>query len=170
MLVAGGRAGLTMRELAERLGVQPNTLYSYTESKRSLIDEVLDDVLGDVAAPGPDDDPRAALFTIMESTYDVLVAHRSLVPLYVEQQGARGPNAHRLGGIMINHLHRAGVDGAVALEARHVLIVYTIGSAAYYTGAPIATYNHRIGADSQQPEAFLTGLRWLLDGIGRITE
>ena len=95
------------------------------------MDDVLDDVLADVESPHSDHDPAMALHTIMRSTYDVLIAHRRLASLYVQRQGARGPNAQRLGDIMLEALERGGIVGALAKQAQHVLIVYTIGSAAY---------------------------------------
>lgn len=166
MLDDAGAAGLTMRGLADRLGVQANTLYSYTSSKLSLIDDVLDDVLADVELPDPGDDPAGALHTIMRSTYDVLIAHRRLVPLYVQQQGARGPNAQRLGDFMIQVLERAGITDSLAIEARHVLIVYTIGAAAYHTGGPPAGDATESNDEHHDTRAFLNGLQWLINGIG----
>lgn len=168
MLDEGGAVGLTMRGLADRLGVHANTLYSYTSNKASLIDDVLDDVLADVESPHPDDDAAVALRTIMRSTYDVLVAHRRLVPLYVQRQGARGPNAQRLGDVMIEVLDQAGIGGTLAKQAQHVLVVYAIGSAAYYTSAPTTTEtsppdHDDVDADAQ---AFRSGLDWLITGIG----
>ncbi len=166
MLDGAGASGLTMRGLADRLGVHANTLYSYTSDKTSLIDDVLDDVLAEVESPHPDDDPATALHTIMRSTYSVLIAHRRLVPLYVQRQGARGPNARRLGDIMFEILERAGIVGDLAVEAQHVLVVYTIGSSAYSTGAPMAGGTPTSDHDERDARAFLSGLGWLISGIG----
>lgn len=166
MLDEGGADGLTMRGLADRLGVHANTLYSYTTNKTSLIDDVLDDVLADVDTPEPGDDAAAALRTIMGSTYDVLVTHRRLAPLYVQRQGARGPNARRLGDIMLDALEQAGIDRAIAQQAQHVLVIYAIGSAAYYTSATTTTGASPPDRDDPDVRAFLSGLDWILTGIG----
>src|SRR5919106_90497 len=102
LLAERGFDALTMRALADRLGVSPNAIYSHVEDKTDLVDALLDDVLAEVEAPGPDaDDPIEGLHAIMTSTFDVLLAHPDLVPLYVARQGARGPNAYRLGDVMI---------------------------------------------------------------------
>jgi AcrR family transcriptional regulator len=45
---------LSMRRLADELGVMPNTLYSHVSSKSALLDELLDHLLGRVAVPDPD--------------------------------------------------------------------------------------------------------------------
>lgn len=166
LLAADGLAALTMRGLAQRLGVAPNALYSHVSSKSALIDAMIDEVLAQVTAPSPDvEDPRAGLHTLMTSTYDVLLAHPDLVPIYLARRGARGANAQRLGEVMIALLGHAGVSGAGAREALHVLIVYTIGFASFTTRAPID-----VSGDPQRPPEeirrnFDSGLRWLLAGV-----
>ncbi len=166
LLAERGLEALTMRGLAERLDVAPNALYSHVPSKTALIDDVLDDVLAEVEAPTGDvEDPHAGLHSLMASTYEVLLAHADLIPLYLARQGARGPNAQRLGDIMLTLLADAGVTGTRAREALRVLIVYTIGFAAFTTRPPIDA-----GAGPELPAEevrgnFDSGLRWLLAGI-----
>lgn len=164
-----GLEALTMRALADRLGVSPNALYSHVANKTVLVDAVLDDVLGAVEAPDPRlDDPAAGLRAVMASTLDVLLAHPDLVPLYLARQGARGANAWRLGDAMLALLGRAQVTGPAAREAVRVLIVYTIGFAAFADRPPL-------GPDADPGAAlpaadlrvtFDRGLGWLLAGIG----
>ena len=161
-----GVDALTMRALAARLGVSPNALYSHVADKSEVVDAVLDDVLAEVDVPPADAGPEAGLQAIMASTHKVLLAHPDLVPLYVARQGARGPNAQHLGQVMLASLESAGVSGARALEARRVLIVYTIGFAAFATSPLFPD-----GASPPLPSAkvhqsFESGLRWLLTGIG----
>jgi len=162
----GGLGALSMRAVARRLGVAPNALYSHVDTKASLVDELLDDVLAEVEAPdvGPAD-WQTGLRTMMTSTHEVLLGHADLVPHYLSRQGARGPNAERLGEIMMALLGRGGISGAAANQARRVLIIHAIGSAAFAT---------RLGgsdSDSAGPRlaeltaTFEHGLGWLLAGI-----
>jgi TetR/AcrR family tetracycline transcriptional repressor len=162
-----GLEALTMRALAERLDVAPNALYAHVASKTSLIDDVLDDILAEVEASAPDDgDPRAGLHALMSSSYEVLIAHRDLVPLYLARQGARGPNAQRLGQIVLGQLADAGVSGTSAHEALRVLIVYTIGFAAFATRPPIDAADNAVPPAAEELRSnFDEGLRWLLAGI-----
>ena len=166
LLAEEGLEALTMRALAARLAVRPNALYSYVASKTDLIDDLLDDVLADVEAPDPDvDDAAAGLHAVMASTYHVLLAHPDLVPLYLARQGARGANATRLGDVMLGLLDRAGVDGPRAREALRVLIVYTIGFAAFAT-RPASDPGGDAKLSAEELLAnFDSGLRWLLAGI-----
>jgi len=166
LLAENGLDGLTMRALAQRLGVSPNALYSHVESKTALVDAILDDVLAQVRAPDPDvEDPGTGLEAIMASTYDVLLAHPDLITFYLARHGARGSNAQRLGEIMLALLARAGVSGPRAIEARYVLIVYTIGFAAFALHPPFEPDVSREPWAAEVLENFTSGLRWLLNGI-----
>jgi AcrR family transcriptional regulator len=156
------RGTVTMRAVAQRLGVAPNALYSHVTDKTELVDGVLDRVLAQVEAPrpGPDVDPGEALYRLMYSTHEVLLRHPQLVPAFLARQGARGPNAQRLGAVMLEHLAAAGLTGDAAREALRVLIVYTIGFAAF-DGAP----DERPLPGPELQRNFVRGLRWLIAGI-----
>lgn len=169
LLAERGSQGLTMRAVAEQLGVAPNALYSHIAGKAALVDGVLDQTLARIEAPLPGAglDPVDALHRLMSSTYEVLLDNAGLVPVYLARQGANGANAQRLGAIMLAHLAAAGVTDAPAREALRVLIVYTIGFAAFTTGR-----TDEAGVDAAGPlpgtelhTNFDSGLRWLLAGI-----
>ncbi|MHB8311694.1 MAG: TetR/AcrR family transcriptional regulator [Candidatus Dormibacteria bacterium] len=166
LLSDSGLDSFTMRALAERLDVAPNALYSHVASKTALIDDLLDEVLAQVQAPVSDiEDPSAGLRQLMTSTYDVLLAHPDLVPLYLARQGAHGPNAQRLGETMITLLARCGVHGKAAREALRVLIVYTIGFAAFASRPTLEPDTQQRLPDEEIHDNFTNGLRWLLAGI-----
>jgi TetR/AcrR family tetracycline transcriptional repressor len=156
------RGTVTMRAVAQQLGVAPNALYSHVADKTELVDGVLDRVLAQVEAPQPDpaSDPGGALHRLMTSTHDVLLRHPQLVPAFLARQGARGENAQRLGAVMLEHLAAAGITGDAAREALRVLIVYTIGFAAF-DGAP----DERPLARPELQATFDRGLHWLITGI-----
>jgi TetR/AcrR family transcriptional regulator, tetracycline repressor protein len=145
LVATDGAGALSMRALARRLDVAPNALYSHVADKTELLDQLLDDVLADVTGSTPE--------SIMISTYEVLTAHPELVPLFLSRQGARGPNAVRLGEILDAGLARAGV--ADVPEARHVLIVHAIGFAAFAGAAEVLP----------PPDSFIRSLGWLLTGM-----
>lgn len=156
-----------MRSLARRLDVAPNALYSHVASKTALIDAVLDEVLDEVEAPAPDSvDPGAGLRALMTSTHEVLLSHPDLLPAYVARHGARGPNAQRLGEIMMTLLARGGIEEGSARGALQVLIVHVIGSAAFADGVPWMTGDGLEPPEGGSEVAFDDGLRWLLVGIG----
>ncbi|EFC85746.1 TetR/AcrR family transcriptional regulator [Parafrankia sp. EUN1f] len=157
-----GVQGLTMRALAERLGVRPNALYSHVTSKAELLDAVLDDVLGEVATPAGDGSPRHEVRRLMASVHDVVREHPDLVPHYLAKRGLRGPNGRQLRAATEQLLARAGLPPDKASEARRVLAVYSIGFAAFSETPPSGPVGD--GAPPMR-DSFATGLEWLLAGI-----
>ena len=162
-----GIQALSLRAVARRLGVAPNPLYSPVAGKDDLLDLVLDAVLGGVAIPADEEvrrDPWGAVRAIMLDSYDVLLAHPGLVPAYLDRQGARGVQARRLGVVTMRALGNAGLDEGSAREAMRVLIVNTVGFAAF-SARPEGAGAGVIGANELRRN-FENGLDWLLAGIG----
>ena len=180
---------LTMRRLAAELGVMPNALYTYVPDKEGLLDALVDDLLGgiDVGDPAAGD-WRDGLVQVMDSSRRLLLAHPRLVPVFLARPGL-GPNATRLGEVSFELLRRGGLEGEEAVEAFRVLLIYSLGFAAFQaprmegdTGARVAraeaTFASLPGdrfprmqglagqlAGPTTDRQFHTGLRWLLDGI-----
>jgi TetR/AcrR family tetracycline transcriptional repressor len=167
LLEGEGLDRLSMRRLAQRLGVAPNALYSHVAGRTELIDALLDDALGAVAAPDPARGvPRKGLETIMRRTYAVLLEHPDLVPLYLARRGARGPRAVALGEVMLALLARAGIEGDPAVAAMRTLIIHTIGFAAFAVQDPLTPGAGETALTPAGLEAHITqSLRWLLAGI-----
>lgn len=164
LLAERGLDGLTMRALASRLDVAPNALYSHVPGKAELVDALLDELLAAVVEPAADLEPLAGVAALMTSSYDVLVGRPDLVPLYLARQGSRGPQAVRLGVVTDALLARAGVADDEVPQARRVLIVHAIGSAAFATGSGAPESELPLPADMARA-GFDAGLRWLLAGI-----
>jgi TetR/AcrR family tetracycline transcriptional repressor len=161
LLSEQGSAGLTMRALAARLGVAPNALYSHVADKTQLVDLVLDDVLGGVPLPAEatvEADPVGAVRAVMLASYDVLVTHADLMPHFLARQGARGVRAVRLGEVTLDALARAGAPGQRGRDALRVLIVNTIGFAAFSAGGGVLPAAE-VRANHER------ALDWLLAGI-----
>lgn len=156
-----GRAGLSMRSVAARLGVAPNALYSHVADKDALVDALLDDELGSLTPPPADADPRTGLREVMLATFDLLVTRPGLVPAYLERQGARGPQARALGEAMTVLLARLGVGEDVAGRVVRALIVHTLGYAALATADDASLTPPELRADLE------VTLDWLLVGAAR---
>jgi len=180
---------LTMRRLAAELGVMPNALYTYFPHKEALLDALLDDLLAGVEAVDPaEGDWRGGLVRVMDSSRRLLLAHPQLASAFIARPGL-GPNAARLGEVSLELLRRGGLEGERAVEALRVLLVYSLGFAAFqaprlegdpvaraaraeaaFAGLPPDSFPRMQGlaADLAGPTTdrqFHTGLRWLLDGI-----
>ncbi len=55
---AGGLAALTIRSLAQRLGVKPMSVYHYVANKDEILDGLVDLVFAEIEMPAPDGDWR----------------------------------------------------------------------------------------------------------------
>jgi TetR/AcrR family tetracycline transcriptional repressor len=126
---------LTMRRLADAVGVMPNALYSYFPDKNAILDGVLDDLLGDVSRPGPRVSWRRGLVALMSSYRSLLLMQPGLVALTVSRP-MLGPNAVRVREDMLTLLRRGALDDADAVNAFFALFAYTTGFVAFETARP----------------------------------
>jgi TetR/AcrR family tetracycline transcriptional repressor len=132
----GARHGvetLSMRRLAEALGVMPNALYTYFPDKASILDAVLDDLVGDVERPRHRASWREGLVSLMSSYRRQLLTQPGLIALTVSRPMV-GPNALRLREYMLTLLRRGALDDADAVSAYLALFAYTTGFVAFETG------------------------------------
>jgi TetR/AcrR family tetracycline transcriptional repressor len=123
---------LTMRRLADALGVMPNALYTYFPDKNAILDAVLDDLLGDVERSGPGSSWRDALASLMSSYRRLLLAQSGLIALTVSRP-MYGPNALRLREDMLTLLREGQLGDADAVNAFLALFAYTTGFVAFET-------------------------------------
>jgi TetR/AcrR family transcriptional regulator, tetracycline repressor protein len=124
---AEGLEEVTMRRLAERLGVAPNALYSYFADKNALLDGLIDQVLGEIQLPVVErDDWREALAELMRRSRRLLLARSALMPALLARP-TRGPNALRLGEATLALLARGGITGQAAVDGLRILLIYTLG-------------------------------------------
>jgi TetR/AcrR family tetracycline transcriptional repressor len=121
---------VTMRRLADALGVMPNALYTYFPDKASILDAVLDDLLGDVKRPGPRTDWRNGLVTLMSSYRRLLLTQPGLIELTVSRPMV-GPNAIRVREEMLTLLRHGALDDAETVTALFALFAYTTGFVAF---------------------------------------
>lgn len=184
LLREDGLDAVSMRRVADRLGVAPNSIYAHVADKAALVDELIDAMLGGVPTP-TDDGWRPRVERVMRDSRRELLRHPDLVPFALVRQSV-GPNALRLGEVTLSALREAGLDGPAAVTGLQVLLVHTIGSAAFETGRaqdPEPAARSRRGreratdfggvtAELSDPisrwsgdEVFERGLGWLLDGL-----
>jgi TetR/AcrR family transcriptional regulator, tetracycline repressor protein len=156
-----GVQSLTMRRLADALGVMPNALYTYFPDKNAILDAVLDDLLGDVERSGRRSSWRHALASLMGSYRRLLLTQSGLIALTVSRP-MYGPNALRLREDMLTLLREGHLDDADAVSAFLALFAYTTGFVAFETArvpgnrdAEERAHGHRLHA-SLPEESFPT--------------
>jgi TetR/AcrR family transcriptional regulator, tetracycline repressor protein len=183
-----GAEALTMRRLADRLGVAPNALYSHVPDKSTLLDAVLDTLLAEIEVRGLRTmEWRDGLGALMTASRAMLLRHVPLLP-HLLTRPMTGPNASRLGEETLALLERGGVEGETAVRGLRALLAYTFGSvvmdapryrdpdpaarqaagrAAFASRSHLPTVSRLAEPLSRPPseEVFQAGLRWLIEGI-----
>ena len=184
-----GVNALSMRTLARELGVMPNAIYTYFPTKDAILDALLDSLLEQIDTDGLDAFGwREALITIMDDSRHLLLAHPRLVDVFLTRPNT-GPNAARLGEATFHALGKAGLVGEQAVAAFRILLIFSLGYAAFqgprlgdversrrgeaaFRDLPGDRYRQMrdLALPLSRPpddETFLAGIGWLLDGIER---
>jgi AcrR family transcriptional regulator len=125
---AGGLEALTMRRLAEVLGVAPMALYRHVASREDLIDGLIDLVFSEIDLPSNEGDWRGAMRRRAISVRDVLLGHRWAIDL-MESRANPGPASLRHHDAVIGSLLAGGFDMAMAAHAYSLLDAYIYGFA-----------------------------------------
>jgi AcrR family transcriptional regulator len=186
-----GLDALSMRRLAEALGVGKMTLYGHVRSKDELIDAIIDAAVGP-ARLGPADPPQARapwrdqLGELMRAAHRNLNAHPALVAIRFTRPIVR-PDSLRFGEAGMRILHAAGFDSEEAARAFRLLFTFVFGyaglspetnveearrqAAVAIAGLPPDEYPNLTGAAGPfsaamaGEEQFEYGLELILDGL-----
>jgi AcrR family transcriptional regulator len=122
----GGLAGLTMRKLAQQLGVEAMSLYNHVANKDDLLDGMVDLVFAEIGLPVSGADWKAALRQRAIATRAALERHRWAIGL-MESRSQPGPANLRHHDAVLGCLREAGFSIAMAAHAYSVLDSYIYG-------------------------------------------
>jgi AcrR family transcriptional regulator len=128
---------LTMRRLANDLGVGTMTLYSYFRNKTELLDGMADEILGSLVLPPLEAfDSAEALAVVAHCLRDMMRAHPSVVRLFGSrttrsQRAMRGSYEQ-----VLQALIDIGLEPARAVRAYGLLLVYALGFSGYELPRP----------------------------------
>src|SRR5215470_1737707 len=117
LLDEAGLEGLTMRSLAERLGMRAASLYWHIRDKDQLLGLLAEAIVAEVPEPASDLPWRAQLEAFATDYRDVLRSHRDGARVVMAAQ----PAAPRLYEGLVRSLLAAGFNGEVAVDACHLL-------------------------------------------------
>jgi AcrR family transcriptional regulator len=122
----GGVASLTMRKLAETLGVEAMSLYYYVADKDEILDGMVDLVFGEIDLPMREADWKAAMRQRAISARDALTRHPWAIGV-MESRANPGPATLRHHDAVIGSLRQAGFSIALAAHAFSVIDSYVYG-------------------------------------------
>ncbi|HKA13077.1 MAG TPA: TetR/AcrR family transcriptional regulator C-terminal domain-containing protein [Candidatus Dormibacteraeota bacterium] len=117
VLDEAGLEGLTMRSLAERLGMRAASLYWHIRDKDQLLGLLAEAIVAEVPEPASDLPWRAQLEAFATDYRDVLRSHRDGARVVMAAQ----PAAPRLYEGLVRSMLAAGFNGEVAVDACHLL-------------------------------------------------
>jgi AcrR family transcriptional regulator len=125
-----GLEALTMRRLADALGVGTMTLYGYVRDKDELLDAVVEAATSRDPVQRVEGPWQERLRALARQAYIGLVRHPALVELRLRRP-ILTPRAFRVTELAFEALLEAGFSRPEAARAFRVLFLYVFGSAAF---------------------------------------
>src|ERR1700753_1443541 len=122
-----GFEGLSMRRLAQELGVVPMALYKHVANKDELLDGMVDIVFGEIESPVIDDDWRSAMRRRAISVREAMTRHSWAIGL-METRSPGPANLENHNAVM-GCLREAGFSFKTAIHAYSVQDAYIYGFA-----------------------------------------
>lgn len=140
-----GLDGLSMRRLAQRLGVGTMTLYGYFASKDDLLQAVVEAAATEAPPPPVEGDWQDRLRTIAWRWRRGLERHPALVELRLRRP-ILTPGALKATEAGLQALLDAGFDTAAAARGFRTLFLYVFGFVTFSETAPGPATRNRIDA------------------------
>ncbi|PNY79427.1 TetR/AcrR family transcriptional regulator [Deinococcus koreensis] len=133
-----GIGALTMRKLAQALGVEAMSLYHHVANKGRLLDGVIDLVFAEIELPAPHEDWRTALRARSISAHAALIRHPWAIGL-MESRSAPGPATLRHHDAVLGCLRAGGFSLPATAHAYSLLDSYIYGFALQQINLPFDT-------------------------------
>ena len=129
-----GLAALNMRRLADELGTGAASLYWHVGSKDSLLDLVMDEIIGEQRVPGPDPARwQEQLKEVARSQRAISLRHPYVVRISIGRI-PMGPNALRYSESVLAILRAGGLPPHLAVQGYLLLIAMVNGFTVDETG------------------------------------
>lgn len=179
---------LSMRRLAQRLGVAAPSLYWHVSTKDDVIDLAVDAIFAEVDS-GVEREPgwREDITAVLVAWRTALLRHPWAAAVTARRRPSLGPNFLAQMETLQATLVRTGFSGDVLRAATWALYNHVMGSASTETALHISDEERRLGQERLQAESdryptlarerylydddwdgsFHTGLRYLLDGLAQ---
>ena len=144
---------LSMRKLADELGVAAMSLYYYVPNKVELIDGMIDIVFGEIEPPSLELDWKTAMRRRAVSTREALNRHRWAVG-NMEGRTTHGPANLRLHDAVLGCLRAAGFSIETTVHAYSVQDAYIYGFALQETDMSSETPDDFAAEAQRQMDAY----------------
>jgi AcrR family transcriptional regulator len=134
----GGVGSLTMRGLAQELGVEAMSLYHHVANKHDILDGIVDVVFSEIELPAGEADWKAAMRQRAISAREALRRHPWATGL-MESTSTPGPATLQHHDAVLGILRGAGFSVELAAHAYSLLDSYIYGFALQETSLPFQT-------------------------------
>jgi len=134
----GGLDSLSMRKLAQELGVEAMSLYRHVRNKGDIVDGMVDFVFAEIGLPERGVDWKTAMRRRAISARDVLARHPWAIGL-MESRRTPGPATLQHHDAVLGGLRRAGFSIALVAHAYSALDSYIYGFALQQASLPFKT-------------------------------
>jgi AcrR family transcriptional regulator len=137
---AGGIGSLTIRSLAQALGVKPMSVYHHVANKEQILDGIVDIVFGEIDLPSPDGEWRAEIRRRAGSARSVLGRHRWAIGL-LESRTNPGPATMRHHDANLATFRAGGFSIELTAHAYALVDSYVYGFALQEASLPFDSTN-----------------------------
>jgi AcrR family transcriptional regulator len=128
LVASDGLQALSVRQVANRLGVWPTTVMHHAGGRRDGLLDLLIEHLAAGIRTDPHGSWQARLAELGREIRRVCLAHRGLADV-VLRSGTTGPQALRIADAILSALEDAGLDQDDAQDGYDVFLTYVLGSA-----------------------------------------
>jgi AcrR family transcriptional regulator len=132
-----GLGSLTIRSLAQELGVKPMSVYHYVKNKDQILDSIVDLVFGEIELPSPGADWRIEMRRRAGSARQALSRHPWAIAL-LQSRVNPGPATLRHHNAVLGTLRSAGFSIELTAHAFALIDSYVFGFALSETTLPIS--------------------------------
>lgn len=133
-----GIAALTMRSLADEVGVKPMSLYHHVQGKDDVLDGIVDAVFAEIELPSPGDPWRPAMRARALSAREVLRRHPWAPPL-MDSRRSSGPATLRHHDTIVGVIRTAGFGVAMAAHVFSLIDAYLYGFTIQEDAMPVGS-------------------------------
>jgi AcrR family transcriptional regulator len=135
---AGGLETLTMRRLAQELGVEAMSLYYYVANKDAILNGIADIVEGEIDLPAPGGNWRAEIRKTSISAYEILTRHPWAAGLILSVSEVSGSRLAYMNSIL-GTFRQAGFSPAQTDHAYHAVESHIMGFTMWEVGMNLGT-------------------------------
>jgi AcrR family transcriptional regulator len=168
LVASDGLQALSVRQVANRLGVWPTTVIHHAGGRRDGLLPLLIEHLATGIRSDGHGGWRDRLTELGHEIRRVALTHRGLADELL-RSGATGPQALRLADAILHALQDAGLDHDDAQDAYDVFLTYVLGSAGRQTTAtaPARWRGFEVALDRAGPDGYAALRRATHDGSPR---